>query len=71
VDVGGLVAQIDRLPFDRLRANGGALKSCDFPLVLSLSKHEISLCNGPLGINPIIPLFQHYNTGFGKALYVH
>jgi len=26
----GAVAQTHRLPFDRLRAKGGALKSCDF-----------------------------------------
>jgi hypothetical protein len=41
------VAQTDRLPFDRLRANGGVLKSYDVPLVLSLSKHEIGLGNSP------------------------
>jgi len=27
-----VVAQTDRLPFDRLRANGGVLKSFDFPV---------------------------------------
>ena len=43
----GAVAQTGRLPFDRLRANGGVLKSYDFPLVLSLSKHEIGLGNSP------------------------
>jgi hypothetical protein len=26
----GAVAQTNRLPFDRLRANGDRLKSCDF-----------------------------------------
>jgi hypothetical protein len=41
------VAQTDRFPFDRLRANGHILKSFGFSFVLSLSKHEIGLANNP------------------------
>ena len=44
------VAQINRLPFDRLRANGDLLESCVFSAHVPRnagSKHKIGLGNSP------------------------